>query len=564
MISKIYIILILSLVSCEIVAQEKQLTNEKWIEDLNYVVLNLKKHHPHIYYRISEADFNYTVDHAKEDIKNSKSDLEAFMAIKRVVAKVQDGHTQVWDTGFLGIENLRFPLRVDKFTDGVFITVIRKDYQKYLGAKLLKINSKPIDIVLERTANKANLDNEFGRIRPSIQDITFARTLVGLGIINDENQMSLLVEKDGKQEEFIIKSVTDNRPVLWSNRIEMAPTQGDYVNVSTILKENTPLHLAKQDENFIFYWFKHLKEENALCFQYNQVWATQPNADETWIEFTQRIWKYIDEHDIQKLIIDVRYNDGGNGRTMIPFINEIIKRDRFCNGKNLYVLVGNRTYSASVIFMTELAVHTDAVFVGTPPSSPFNFFSDMEIMGNLPNSGAGLGIASRQIDNAWSNQTVYFSPDIPAPFSSEDYFSGKDPALEMALKGGNLSVAEYTGVNGAKKGKQYLQELKIKYKDCKWWLPLKKDHLENELNLTGYRYMNGNEMKKAFNVFELNTIINPESYNAWDSFAEWHLNNKDYDNAITYYKKSLELNPENENGRRMLELLLEKAEKNEF
>ena len=168
---------------------------------------------------------------------------------------------------------------------------------------------------------------------------------------------------------------------------------------------------------------------------------------------------YIDEHDIQKLIIDVRYNDGGNGRTMIPFINEIIKRDRFCNGENLYVLVGNRTYSASVIFMTELAVHTDVIFVGSPPSSPFNFFSDMLRYENLPNSGAGLGIASRQIDNAWSSQTIYFSPDIPAPFSSKDYFSGKDPALEMALKGNFLSVAEYTAINGAEKGKQYLQEL---------------------------------------------------------------------------------------------------------
>jgi len=165
---KITLFILITVQPIFIEAQTSKLTKTQWLEDLNYVVLNLKEHHPHIYYRISEADFNYEIDLAKEEIKNSKSDLEAFMALKRVVARVQDGHTQVWDNGFLGIENLRFPIRVDKFTDGVFITVIRKDYQKYLGAKLLKINNIPIDKVLEKTTEKTNIDKEEWRNNKSL------------------------------------------------------------------------------------------------------------------------------------------------------------------------------------------------------------------------------------------------------------------------------------------------------------------------------------------------------------------------------------------------------------
>ncbi len=548
----VFLILITSQPIC-VEAQSTMLTKAQWIEDLEYLVDMLKQNHPHLYYRCSEKEFQKAICIAENEIQNSKSDLEAFMALKRVVAKIQDGHTQIWDNEFLGIENLRFPFRLDKFTDGVFITVIRDDYQKYLGAKIISIDGMPIDEVLKRTAEITNMDTDFGRIRPSVQDITFAKTLGGLGIISDENQMRLKIEKNGRQKEFIIKSVLENSPIIWSNRVEMAPAKGNYVNASTNIKYKLPLHLQKQDENFLFYWFKHLKKENALYFQYNQVWATQPNAGESWNEFTQRIWKYIDKHNIQKLIIDIRYNDGGNGRTMIPFINEIIKRDRFCNGKNLYILVGNRTCSAAVIFMTELAVHTDAIFVGTPPSSPFNFFSDQILVGNLPNSGANLGIASRQIDNAWSSRTKYFSPNIPAPFSSENYFTGKDPALEVALKGDYLSVEEYTAKYGAEKGKIHLLELKGKYGQYKWWIPLQKENLESNINNAGYRYLNNGQMDEVYELFKLNTMLFPQSYNVWDSFAEWYLNKKDYEIALKYYKKSLELNPDNSNAQKMIE-----------
>nr|WP_319270890.1 hypothetical protein [uncultured Draconibacterium sp.] len=534
--------------------QTSVITKKQWIEDLEYLVKNLKQHHPNLYYRVSENDFALAVEKAKVEISNTQTDLEAFYALKKLIAKIQDGHTQLWDNGYLGIEKVRFPIRLDKFTDGVFITVIEKEYQKYIGARLLRINGIPIDDVLRMTVEATNMDNEFGRIRPSVQDITFARTLVGLGIIDDEDEMKLLVEKNNKQEEFIINSVADTSPVLWSNRIEMAPAIGKFINVSTILEDKTPLHLKRQDKNFLFYWFKYLKNENAIYFQYNQVWATQPNGKETWLGFIERLWDYIDENDVKKLIIDVRYNDGGNGRTIIPFINEIIKRDQFCKGKNLFVLVGNRTYSAAVIFLTELAVHTDAIFIGSPPACPFNFFSDMVQYGNLPNSGANLGIASRQIDNAWSNQTVHFIPDVPAPFSSDDYFSGKDPAISAALNPEVfIDIASYAANNGAESAYELYKRKIEKYNNLNWWIDSYKNGLELEINSYAYQLMGNSEMRKAFQVFKLNTMINPKSYNSWDSYAEWFLNTGDYSNAIKYYTKSIELNPQNHNGLKIID-----------
>ncbi|MBI9067603.1 MAG: hypothetical protein JEZ09_09950 [Salinivirgaceae bacterium] len=549
------LILLIITLSCNTIAQDRQFTKEQWIEDLEFAVKNLKSNHPHIYYKVTEHAFNEEVSIAKNSIATSKNDLEAFYAIKKVVAMIQDGHTQLFDRGSLGIESLRYPFRADQFSDGVFITVIDKQYERFLGAKILQIDGKSINEVLKKISQYVNIDNDFGKIRPNTQSLTFAKTLFGLGITNSDKNINIdLITREGDKEILQLKSREDKSPILWSNRINQAPTKGAFVNASTLLNKKTPLHIQLQeDSTVLFYWFEHLKEEKAIYFQYNQVWATQPNADETWKQFTKRIWQYIDEHDIEKLIIDVRYNDGGNGRTMIPFINEIIKRERFCNKKNLFVLSGNRTYSASVIFMTELAVHTNAIFIGTPPSSPFNFFSDMNIVGNLPNSNAGLGIASRQIDNAWSNQTVYFAPDIPAPMSSLDYFSGNDPALDIALNEfGVKTIADVAAEEGAKAAFKYYHQLKAKYAGIDWWTGFNPETFENIINAEGYTFLGKQESEQAFEIFKLNTLIFAESANVWDSFAEWHFNMKKYEQAVTYYKKSLELNPENTNAKNMI------------
>jgi tetratricopeptide (TPR) repeat protein len=534
-------------------AYAQKLTTEQWLEDLDYVVSNLKKHHPNLYYRVSEDTFGKAIDDAKNDIENSKTDLEAFMFLKKFVAFAQDGHTQLWDNGFLGISNLRFPLRVDQFSDGIFITVIEKKYKNYLGSEVIAINKMPIKDVLRLTALKTNMDTEFGRIRPSFQDITFPKTLLGLGIIDDEKKMTLTIKnKKEKIENLVIHAKEDSSPVLWSNRLNQAPAFGDYVSIEDLLGDDgLPLHLKKQGDNVEFFWFEKVKGSNTVYFQYNQVYE-QRNHFESWNQFSDRFWEYVDSNHIDKIIIDIRYNDGGNARMAIPFVNQIIKRDIFRRGDNLFLLVGNRTYSASVIFMTELEAHTDAIFVGSPPASPFNFFSDMVRVGNLPNSGAGLGIASRQVDNSWHPQTEYFSPDIAATISSEEYFSGKDPVLEAALANKIVPVPKYAIKYGANKAFEYYKQLKTNYGHLDWWLQIKSAFLERSINSYGYRMMNQGKQKEAFELFYLNTMLFQDSSNVWDSFGEWHLMNKKNDLAKKYYKQSIKLNPKNLNAIEML------------
>jgi len=78
---------------------------------------------------------------------------------------------------------------------------------------------------------------------------------------------------------------------------------------------------------------------------------------------------------------------------------------------------------------------------------------------------------------------------------------------------------------------------------------------ENELNALGYRYLQSGRSAEAVAVFEINAEAFPRSWNVWDSLAEAHLSRDDQDKAEEFYRKSVELNPDNQNGKSQLSII---------
>ncbi|MFN1216675.1 serine hydrolase [Chryseobacterium kwangjuense] len=76
---------------------------------------------------------------------------------------------------------------------------------------------------------------------------------------------------------------------------------------------------------------------------------------------------------------------------------------------------------------------------------------------------------------------------------------------------------------------------------------------ETELNNWGYRLLTANKNKEALNIFKLNVYLFSGSWNVYDSYGEILLKTGDKNKAIEMYRKSIELNPDNENGKKILE-----------
>jgi carboxyl-terminal processing protease len=80
---------------------------------------------------------------------------------------------------------------------------------------------------------------------------------------------------------------------------------------------------------------------------------------------------------------------------------------------------------------------------------------------------------------------------------------------------------------------------------------------ENDFNRLGYGLVENGDLEAAIFVFETNTRMNPDSWNAYDSLGEALMNAGRKELAIENYQRSLELNPGNKNAKSMLKTLQE-------
>ncbi|HEY1053528.1 MAG TPA: serine hydrolase, partial [Emticicia sp.] len=80
---------------------------------------------------------------------------------------------------------------------------------------------------------------------------------------------------------------------------------------------------------------------------------------------------------------------------------------------------------------------------------------------------------------------------------------------------------------------------------------------ENEMNWLGYDLLfQANKKQYSLETFKINTLLFPNSFNVYDSYAEALNANGKREEAIIMYQKSIAMNPNNEGGKRMLNQIL--------
>jgi len=121
-----------------------------------------------------------------------------------------------------------------------------------------------------------------------------------------------------------------------------------------------------------------------------------------------------------------------------------------------------------------------------------------------------------------------------------------DEPYDFPKKSLAYSLLEVTDEEGIAKGIQHYLAMKG---DAKYYLS------ENEMNVISYKLLQSDRAEAAAQVLELGIEAYPEAFNLYDSYGEVLRNLGKTKEAIDNYQKSVRLNPENENGIRMLKEL---------
>lgn len=79
---------------------------------------------------------------------------------------------------------------------------------------------------------------------------------------------------------------------------------------------------------------------------------------------------------------------------------------------------------------------------------------------------------------------------------------------------------------------------------------------ETDLNDWAYRMLSRGLKKEALEIFKLNTVLYPDSWNVYDSYGEALMKNGNKTEAVKMYQRSIALNPQNTYGKKVLAELL--------
>ena len=174
-------------------------------------------------------------------------------------------------------------------------------------------------------------------------------------------------------------------------------------------------------------------------------------------------------------------------------------------------------------------------------------------------SGRLFGLLTHFYRNITKNQTIiiYQNTELEGNQFYEktkaalDILNGQQPKSALSKK----SIARKYGNAIMKNGIDYATAIfnDLKTDTAHYYIS------ENEFNWLGYDLLfQGKQKQYSLETFKLNTLLFPNSFNVYDSYAEsLHANGK-REEAIIMYQKSITMNPQNEGGIRMLKKILEK------
>ena len=129
-----------------------------------------------------------------------------------------------------------------------------------------------------------------------------------------------------------------------------------------------------------------LEPEHALR-AYNEV-APVDHEQRPLADFAQEIVRTFEERKLERVIVDVRSNGGGNNTTFPPLIHALQSTSIDRPGV-LYGLIGRATFSAAGNFVTVLQRDTKAILVGEPTGGAPNQYGGRETVPHGPASPRG-------------------------------------------------------------------------------------------------------------------------------------------------------------------------------
>ena len=515
---------------------------EKWREDLHHMAREMEARHKNLFHTTTREQFESAVNKLDERIP-TLARHQIIVELARIAALVGDGHTNVAPTRDPKIGFRTLPFKLYLFKDGMFVRAAERSHAELLGARVVKVGDATPEESVARAREIIGRDNEMDVKFFAPLLLAMPEVLHALGLSESPDAARFTFEKHGRQQTLTLKPNGPADLLPPDTDLSWLPKEG-WVD----MRDGAPTPLWLKDPKNKF-WFEQLPGTKTVYVQLNEV---NDKPAETLADFSKRLFAFVEANDVEKLVLDLRLNRGGNGSLLRPLVLGLIK-SKVNRPGHLFTLMGRSTWSAAQFLLNRLEKYTDVLFVGEPSGSKGNDYGDSRRI-TLPNSQLTVRV-SVYYWQEWEPWDVrpWTAPHVTAELSSEDYRAGNDPALKAVLayvprKPLAQVLDEALTEGGAELALKRFREFKTDPSN-------KFAETEEPLLGAGQRMLNEKKPEQALLLFKLAAEENPRSPQALYAagFAYSLVGNKEQ--ALKSLEKALELNPKHYEAAELLRQL---------
>jgi tetratricopeptide (TPR) repeat protein len=418
-------VLALASIGVSAVRAQQILTPKEWEEDLDFLVKTVSTKHRCPFDRISREDFEKAAAGLKARLPEMK-DYEVMVGLARLVALLRDGHSRLTlpvnpaadvqshtptAEARAGLAIRALPVKFYLYRDGLHISSTVPELRELLGAKVVKIGDLGASEAVEAVRPIVSFDSEMWVKHMAPEFLRLPEVLRAFGIVRDPAGVPLEVEtKEGRRSLTLPPLPRDAAP--------------DWVTWTAFPGGTAPLHLRHPDRPF---WFEYRESDRLLYVQVNEI---RDDKDETLAAFAARLRAFIDARDVDKLVLDLRFNGGGNNYLNRGLVLALAGSDKVNRYGHLFTLIGRATFSAAISLVSALEHWTETIFAGEPTGNTPSQFGDSRKY-TLPRSGLTVRLSSVYWRD-WSvnEKRPWVDADLKADTAWDDFAAGRDPALE--------------------------------------------------------------------------------------------------------------------------------------
>ena len=387
--------------------------SQKWSQDLDLLAREFPSRQLDFQKLYPAKKFETELQAIKKDISVS-SDAEIVMRLKRLVASAHVGHTAVqFPKGEMAFH--RIPLVLSWYSDGLVVTDATAEYNQALGARVSRIGGMPAAQVEAEVAPYISYENELWLHLSSPRYMTIYELLAHLHLSRTDGRVDfVLVKLDGSNLSLTVV------PVEWSAKTTL---------ITAVDALHLPVPLFRKQPGS-YYWYEYLADSQTLYLQYN-VCADDPKLP--FQEFSNGLFTFADAHPIQRTVVDLRFNQGGNSRVIGPLLEGLKARKNLSAQGRLFALIGRATFSSGFLAALNLRNDLHAILVGEPTGEKPNSYGEVREL-VLPNSGLVVTYSTKFFRFVKYADPPFYAPDIQVTRSLADLLAGRDPVLDAAMK----------------------------------------------------------------------------------------------------------------------------------